>query len=204
MKTLSSWLCTRYLLSISILVLLFIIAACGGSGSGTSSTTPTPTSGSANATSTPTTSTATTPTIAITVTASGTACTLVTAAQAGQILGGTVQTQPTSITIGSTKADACGYKTSQSTTAASLSVVVAADTTTAHSTFTQLQQATQSSAGSAYQVVSGLGDSAFTNGKILYVLKGKSVMLVTVLSTDTTKIVSEEKQFAQDALPKLS
>lgn len=196
MKKLSHRLHSSYLLPISILVLLFVLAACGGSGSG-SSATPTPTTGNANATATPTI------TITITVTGSGTACTLVTAAQAGQILGGTVQTQPTSITIGSTKADACGYKSSQGIDA-SLSVVVAADTTTAHSTFTQLQQATQSSAGSAYQVVSGLGDSAFTNGKILYVLKGKSVMLVTVLSTDTTKNVSEEKQFAQDALPKLS
>ena len=202
MKKLSHRLYTSFLLPTSILVLLFVLAACGGSGSG-SSATPTPTTGSANATATPTTYTATTPTITITVTGSGTACTLVTAAQAGQILGGTVQTQPTSITIGSTKADACGYKSSQGIDA-SLSVVVAADTTTAHTTFTQLQQATQSSAGSAYQVVSGLGDSAFTNGKILYVLKGKSVMLVTVLSTDATKNVSEEKQFAQDALPKLS
>lgn len=193
----------KFLLSVSSIVLLFVVAACSSSGSGSSSATPTPTTGSASATATPTTSTAATPTITVTVvTGTGNACTFVTAAQAGQILGGTVQTQPTSVTIGSTKADACGYKSSQSGEA-SLSIVTAADPTTAHSTFTQLQQAAKSSAGSKYQDVSGVGDSAFTTGTILYVLKGKNVMLVTVLGGDATKALSEEKQFAQDALPKL-
>jgi len=81
--------------------------------------------------------------------------------------------------------------------------VTATDTTTAHTTFTQLQQAAKSSAGSKYQDVSGLGDSAFTTGTILHVLKGKDVMLVTVIGGDSTKALSEEKQFAQDAVPKL-
>ncbi|MEO8972837.1 MAG: hypothetical protein ABI406_14710, partial [Ktedonobacteraceae bacterium] len=88
--------------------------------------------------------------------------------------------------------------------AASLAVVAATDATTAHATFTQLQQASQGTGGSQYQTVSGLGDAAFTNGKILYVLKGKSIMIVTVVTTDTTKTLSDEKLFAQAALPKVS
>jgi hypothetical protein len=67
-----------------------------------------------------------------------------------------------------------------------------------------LQQASQATGGSQYQTVSGLGDAAFTNGKILYVLKGKTVMIITVTPTDTTKTLAEEKLFAQAALPKVS
>ncbi len=183
----------KFLVPIFAIVALFLLAACGGSSS-----TPTATAGSSTVAVTPTTA-AITPT-----TAGSSSCSLVTATQAGTILGGTVQTQSNSVTIGTTKATGCAYTSSQGGSAASLEVVSATDSTTAHSTFTQLQQASQGTGGSQYQTVSGLGDAAFTNGKILYVLKGKTIMIVTVTATDSTKALSEEKQFAQAALPKVS
>src|SRR5258708_5643856 len=139
-----------YILPVFFVVGLFLLAACGGSGTtnGNGSTTPTATTGSG--------STAVTPTVTATATwDSRCACSLGTTDQASKILGGTVQTQPTSITIGTMKANGCGYKSSQGGEA-SLSMVSAADTTTAHSTFNQLQQSTKTSAGSQYQDVSGL------------------------------------------------
>lgn len=188
----------KYLLPIFAIAALFLLAACGGSITTTgSSSTPTATTASSTAAATPTTA-ATTPT-----TTGSDSCSLVTATQAGTILGGTVQTQSNSVPIGPTKATGCGYSSNQGSTA-SLAIIVATDATTAHSIFTQLQQASQGTGGSQYQVVSGLGDAAFTNGKILYVLKGKTVMIITVTPTDTTKTLTDEKLFAQAALPKVS
>ena len=194
----------KYLLPI-LLIVVFVLAACGGSSGtsgNTSSAAATPTVGAGAAS--PTTGAATTPTVGgnSTSTTSSGACSLVTAAQAGSLLGGTVQTQPESVTVGTTQASGCAYKTTQGA-AASISVVAAADTTTAKSTFSQLEQATKTTSGSQYQTVSGLGDGAFTNGKTLYVLKGKSLMIVTVLNNSTSPL-SIEKQFAQAALPKVS
>ena len=194
----SHWLHVKYLVPVFAIAALFLLAACGGSTTTTgSSSTPTATTGSS--------SVAATPTVAPTVptTTGSSSCSLVTAAQAGSILGGTVQTQSNSVTIGTTQATGCGYSSNQGSTA-SLAVVAATDATTAHSTFTQLQQASQGTSGSQYQAVSGLGDAAFTNGKILYVLKGKSIMIITVVTTDTTKTLTDEKLFAQAALPKVS
>ncbi|MHB8596448.1 MAG: hypothetical protein ACYDER_06515 [Ktedonobacteraceae bacterium] len=199
--TLSHWLHVKYLLPVFAIAALFLLAACGGSTTTTgSSSTPTATTGSSTAATTPTTAaiTPTTPT-----TTGSSSCSLVTATQAGTILGGTVQTQSNSVTIGTTQATGCGYSSNQGSTA-SLAVVAATDATTAHSTFTQLQQASQGTSGSQYQTVSGLGDAAFTNGKILYVLKGNSIMIITVVTTDTTKTLPDEKLFAQAALPKVS
>lgn len=193
------WLHVKYLLPIFAIGALFLLAACGGSTTTTgSSSTPTATSGSSTVAVTPTTA-ATAPT-----TTGSSSCSLVTAAQAGTILGGTVQTKSNAVTIGTTQAAGCAYTSSQGGSAASLEVVSATNSTTAHLTFTQLQQASQGTGGSQYQAVSGLGDAAFTNGKILYVLKGKTIMIVTVTATDSTKALSEEKQFAQAALPKVS
>jgi hypothetical protein len=193
------WLHVKYLWPTFAITALFMLAACGGSTATTgSSSTPTATAGGSTVAATPTTA-------AITPTTTGSSsCSLVTATQAGTILGGTVKTQSNSVTIGTTQATGCAYTSSLGGSSASLEVVSATDSTTAHSTFTQLQQASQGTSGSQYQTVSGLGDAAFTNGKILYVLKGKTIMIVTVTATDSTKALSEEKQFAQAALPKVS
>ncbi len=200
-KTLSHWLNMKYTMPMFFIVAVFLLAGCGGGSSGTTNTgsTPTATTGSGSTAATPTTGTgASTPTITISST-----CNIVTTAQASTILGGTVQTQSSSVTIVTTTANACAYKSSQGGTA-TLAVIAATDTTTAHNTFTQLQQATRATSGSKYQDVSGLGDGAFTNGTTLYVLKGKTLMVITVISSDSTKILPEEKQFAQDALPNVS
>lgn len=185
----------KYLLPIFAIIALFLLAACGGgTTTGSGSSTPTATTGSSTVAVTPTTA-ASTPT-----TTSSDSCSLVTAAQAGTILGGTVQTRSTSETIGTTQATGCGYASSTGGSA-SLAVVSSTDASTA---FTQLQQAAQATGGSKYQTVSGLGDAAFTNGTSLYVLKGKTIMIITVTSSDSAKALSEEKQFAQSALPKVS
>lgn len=197
-KFYARWLSMNYVLPIFAIIALFLLAACGGgTTTGSGSSTPTATTGSSTGAATPTTA-ASTPT-----TTSSDSCSLVTAAQAGTILGGTVQTRSTSETIGTTQATGCGYASS-SGGSASLAVVSSPDATTAHTAFTQLQQAAQATGGSKYQTVSGLGDAAFTNGTVLYVLKGKTIMIITVSSSDSTKALSEEKQFAQSALPKVS
>ncbi|HVB23259.1 MAG TPA: hypothetical protein VNG51_15060 [Ktedonobacteraceae bacterium] len=193
-KSHAHWLHMQYLLPIFAIGVLFLLAACGGGTTTGSSATPTATTGSS--------SVAATPTVAPTTTGSD-SCSIVSATQATTILGGTVQTHSNSETVGASQATGCAYA---STTggAASLSIVTTTDATTAHATFTELQTASQATAGAKYQTVSGLGDAAFTDGKILYVLKGKTVMIITVANSDSTKVLPEEKQFAQAALPKVS
>ncbi len=188
----------RYLLPVFAIVALFLLVACGGGGSTASGgSTPTATTGS--------TTVAATPTVAATMptTTGSDSCSYVSATQAGTILGGTVQTHSTTENVGTTQATGCGYSSSTGGVA-SLAVVTSSDANTAHAAFTQLQQVAQSTSGSKYQVVSGLGDGAFTNGTVLYVLKGKTLMLITVAGSDSSKVLAEEKQFAQEALPKVS
>lgn len=188
----------QYLLPVVAIGALFLLAACGGGTTTTgSSSTPTATTASGSVAVTPTTA------VVLPTTTGSDSCSFVTAAQAGTILGGTVQTQSNSETVGASQATGCAYA---STTggAASLSVVTTTDATTAHATFTELQTASQATAGAKYQTVSGLGDAAFTDGKVLYVLKGKTVMIITATNSDSTKVLPEEKQFALDALPKVS
>ena len=199
-KTLSHWPDIKYTLPMFLIVAVFLLAGCGGGSTTGSSSTPTATTGSGSTGVTPTTGTGITPTI----TTSGT-CTFVTAAQASTILGGTVQTQSSSVStgIGTGNANACVYTSSQGG-GATLAVVSSTDAATAQSTFTQLQQVMKTTSGSQYQDVTGLGDSAFTTGKTLYVLKGKTWMFITVTNNDSTKILPEEKQFALDALPHVS
>jgi hypothetical protein len=201
-KTLSQWLNIKYLLPVCLILAVFLLAGCAIGGSTTSgSSTPTATKGSV--------STAVTPTSGVggitpTITTSAT-CNLVTSAQASTILGGTVQTQSSTITtgVGTGNANACTYTSSQGDIA-SLAVVTTTDATTAHSAFAELQQITKTTAGSKYQDVTGIGDGAFTSGITLYVLKGKTLMIVTVTNSDPTKVLPAEKQFALDALPNVS
>jgi len=194
-KSHTQWLHMKYLWPIFAISTLFLLAACGGGTTAGSSATPTATTGSS--------SVAATPTVAPTTTTVSDSCSLVSATQATTILGGTVLTRSHVETVGASQATACEY-TSSTNAAASLAVITATDTTTAQATFSELQQISQATGGSEYQVVNGLGDSAFTNGKILYVLKGKTVMVITVANGDSTKVLPEEKQFAQAALPKVS
>jgi hypothetical protein len=202
-KTLSQWLNIKYMLPVCLILAAFLLAGCaiGGGGTGSSST-PTATTGSGSTAITPTSGSIGGITPTITTSA---ICDLVNSAQASTILGGTVQTRSSTVStgIGSTNADACVYTSSQGT-GASLAVVTATDATIAQATFSELQQTMRISAGSKYQDVTGLGDSAFTNGTTLYVLKGKTVMIITVTDSDSTKVLPEEKLFAQDALPKIS
>jgi Protein of unknown function (DUF3558) len=194
MQSFSYCLNVKHMLPVVFFVALLLLAACGSSGT---------TNGNSSATPTTTTARGNTPTTTTTGSGNGIdACSLVTTDQASKILGGSIHTEPNSVTIGTFQANGCGYKSSQGG-AASLSEVSSKDTTSAHTMFTQLQQATKASGGSKYQDVSGLGDGAFTNGKILYVLKGKTVMVVVVLEKDATTVVDAEKQFAQDALQKV-
>lgn len=203
-KTLSQWRNIKYMLPLCLILTVFLLAGCaigGGSTNGSSTPTPTATKSSVGTAVTPTSGVGgITPTITTSAT-----CSLVTSAQASTILGGTVQTQSSTVStgIGTENANTCVYTSSQGAVA-SLGVVSTADATTAHTAFTELQQITKTTAGTKYQDVSGLGDGAFTNGTTLYVLKGKTLMLVTVTNSDPTKVLPQEKQFAQDALPKVS
>jgi len=183
---------------------VFLLAGCAiGGGSTGSSSTPTATATKGSV------STAVTPTSGIggitpTITTS-TTCNLVTSAQASTILGGTVRTQSSTVSTGAgtENANTCTYTSSQGDKA-SLGVVTTTDATIAQAAFSELQQTTKTTAGTKYQDVSGLGDGALTSGTTLYVLKGKTLMLVTVINSDPTKVLPEEKQFAQGALPNVS
>jgi len=199
-KTFSHCLHMKYAMPLFVVVGMFLVAACGGGSGGTTGTGSTPT--------------ATTGGIAATITAvigSGTpsvttsnTCSIVTTAQAGMILGGTVQTRSFTESIATTTLKICQYNSSQQGAEATLGVAGAADPTTAHTLFAELQQSLKTTSGSNYQDVSGLGDEAFYTGSVLYVRKGKTLMVITVTHTDSTKILSDEKQFAQDALPNVS
>lgn len=198
-KALSQWLNIKYILPVFFTVAVFLLVGCGGGSTTSSGSTPTATTGNGSSGATPTTGTGgLTPTI----TTSGT-CNLVTTSQASTILGGTVQARSSTATIGTSTADVCVYTSAQGA-GASLAVVSSTDATTARNAFTQLQQVTKTTSGSQYQDVSGLGDGAFTNGKVLYVLKGKTLMIITVTDSNSANILPAEKQFAQDALPKVS
>ncbi len=200
-KTLTQWLHIKYLLPMCLILAVLLLAGCSfGGGTTGSGSTPTATTGSGSTGITPTTGLGVTPTIT-----TSTTCNIVTTAQASTILGGTVQTQSSTVStgIGTENANTCTYTSSQGGVA-SLGVVSTTNATTAQTAFSELQQITKTTAGTKYQDVTGLGDGAFTNGTTLYVLKGKTLLLVTVVNSDSTKVLPQEKQFALDALPNVS
>ena len=203
-NTFSHRLNLKYPLPLFFMIAMFLLASCGGGSGGTPTTGPTPTATTASIVAT-VTNAAGTITPAVTVTTSG-VCSLVTTAQAGMILGAAVQTTTNTVNVQGMPVNNCVYFVSLngSSPSAGISEAVEPDTTTAQTIYTELQQVVKTQNPTAYQDISGIGDQAFTDGSVLYIRKGKTVLIITVKNTGSAKILPDEKLFAQDALANVS
>jgi hypothetical protein len=130
------------------------------------------------------------------------ACTLVTAAEASTILGVTLQSN----TVPEGSASRCVYFTAAdgpSTTFAAININPAGKTT-----YDSVKQSLQSSGG--IQNVTGVGDDAYWSGEDLSVLKGDTILTVTVdgdaqrtFQLNDPQKLSVEKQLAEQAIAHL-
>lgn len=202
-KTFSPRLKLKYTMSLFVLVALFVLAGCGSGSSSPQTTGTTPTATSGRIVATPTTAQgASTPTLL-----TPNSCNLATTAQASAILGATAQAHSIGIIHSIIPVDFCQYTTTAGPPpgpAADLGVGVASDPTSAQTLFTEAQQQAKAQDPSTYQDVSGLGDAAFTATHALYVLKGKSILVILVFYVPSSNPLPDEKLFAQAALPNVS
>lgn len=189
---------STYMTPLLVIGVVVLLAGCSLGGSGT--TNPGPTAPGTTAVTPTTPARATTPP----VTTSG-ACTLVTTAQASAVLGGSVQAHDLGIVRdGPVTEHACVYVVPPNGAAATLGVYVAPNSTTAQTAFAELRQQQKAAHPTRFQDISGLGDAAFTNGSLLYAIKGSTILGVGVQGVPSPSILPDEQQFAQDALPNVS